>query len=221
MKATLVILVLWILFAATHMTLSSLRPRLVAALGQRGFLSVYSVVAFATFVPLVAVYLRNRHQGPLLWALPLGDAGLWGIYALQAVAWTLVLGGLVVPSPASVGHVHAGWIPVQGLHRVTRHALFMGTGLFGALHLPVTGFASDVAFWAGLPLFAGVGCRHQDRRKLATEDDAFRAWFAETSFVPLASARSWRGLRGVPLWLPVAGVALATLLRWLHGPLFH
>jgi uncharacterized membrane protein len=102
---------------------------------------------------------------------------------------------------------------------VTRHAVFMGIGLFGALHLPVTGFASDVAFWAGFPLFAWVGCRHQDRRKLATEDDAFRAWFAETSFLPLSNAHSWRGLRDVPFWLPVAGIALAT--RWLHGPLFH
>jgi len=223
MKIALFIAAFWLLFGATHMALSSLRwrPRLVAALGERAYQGVFSLVAFATFVPLVWLYMQNRHRGPLLWAVSLGDVGLWVVYVLQAFAWMLVVGGLALPSAASLGQSLAGEIPVRGLHRVTRHALFMGTGLFGALHLPVNGFASDVAFWAGFPIFAMIGCWHQDRRKLATGGESFRTWFAETSFFPLASARSWRGLRHIPWWLPVAGTAMATGLRRLHGPLFY
>lgn len=223
MKIAFAIVVFWLLFGASHIGLSSLhwRPRLVAALGERGYQGVFSLVALATFIPLVSLYMRNRHEGPSLWVLPIDEVGLWVIYVLQAVAWTLVVGGLALPSAASLGQSTSGAISVRGLHRVTRHALFMGTALFGALHLPVMGFASDVAFWAGFPVFAVVGCWHQDRRKLATEGEAFRAWFAETSFFPLASTRSWRGLGQIPLWLPVAGALVATGLRWLHGPLFR
>lgn len=223
MSAALGVAVLWFLFAATHMALSSVRrrPRLVAVLGERGYLGVFSLLAVAIFVPLVSLYLGHRHQGPLLWSLPIGVLGLWTVYALQAVAWTLIVGGLAIPSAASLGQSTSGEIPVRGLHRVTRHALFMGTGLFGVLHLPMNGFASDVAFWAGFPIFAVLGCWHQDRRKLATEGAAFRAWFAQTSFFPLLGRGSWRGLREIPYWLPLTGAATAAALRWLHGPLFR
>ena len=53
------------------MGLSSLRVRgrLVAALGERGFLGVYTLVAFATFVPLVGFYFSHKHEGPFLWYL--------------------------------------------------------------------------------------------------------------------------------------------------------
>ena len=65
------IVCLWIAFAATHLGLSSLRlrPRLIAALGELGYQGVYSLVALATFVPLVAVYFDHKHTGPLLWDL--------------------------------------------------------------------------------------------------------------------------------------------------------
>ena len=90
------IVLLWLLFAATHMTLSSrrLRPRLVAALGERGFLGVYSLVAITVFVALVWRYWAHRHAGALLYTPPaLGVAGLWTLYVLQGVAWTLVVAG--------------------------------------------------------------------------------------------------------------------------------
>ena len=55
----------WGMFAGTHMVLSSLpvRSKLVSRLGEKAFLGLYSLVAFATFIPLVWVYLDNRHGG--------------------------------------------------------------------------------------------------------------------------------------------------------------
>jgi uncharacterized membrane protein len=224
MSVTLGIVGLWLLFAATHMGMSSrsLRPRLVAALGPVGFAVAYSVVALAVFSALCWLYFGNRHAGASLWSpLVTGTAGLWTIYVLQAVAWTLVVASFVQPSPATVG------LPAEmrarephGVHWITRHPLFMGVGLFGALHLLVMGFASDVAFWAGLPLFAALGCAHQDRRKLATEPE-FRAWHDATPFLPFSGASTLRGLREIPAWVYAAGVALTVALRWLHGPLFR
>jgi uncharacterized membrane protein len=94
-------------------------------------------------------------------------------------------------------------------------------GLFGLLHLLVMGFASDVAFWSGFLLFALIGCAHQDRRKLAAEGPAYRAWHEETPFLPFTGRETLRGLRELPRLAIPTGVALAVGLRLLHGPLFH
>lgn len=223
MAAAIGVALLWVLFAATHMALSSLRwrPRLVARTGERRFLGLYSAVAFATFVPLVWFYVAHRHEGPLLWSLSLGRAGLWTLYVLQAAAWTLVVASFAQPSPATVGlpEAHRPREP-RGVQRITRHPLFMGVGLFGLLHLPVLGWASDVAFFGGFPLFAAIGCAHQDRRKRATLP-SYDEWCRRTPFLPFAGAGAARGLRELPLWVPLAGIALTAALRWLHGPLFR
>src|SRR6266850_7806793 len=60
---------LWAAFAGSHVLLSStgLRPRLLARLGEQGFRGVYSLVALATFVPLIWVYGTHKHAGSLLW----------------------------------------------------------------------------------------------------------------------------------------------------------
>jgi uncharacterized membrane protein len=222
-SATLLIVLLWVLFAATHMGLSSLRlrPRLVDAVGERAFLGAYSLLALVFFVPLAWFAIANRHQGALLWTLSIGSAGLWALYLGQAVAWTIAVAGLVSPSPATVG------LPEdrrprepRGVHRITRHPLFMGLGLSGLLHLPVNGFASDVAFWAGFPLFAVIGCAHQDARKRATQP-GYADWIAATPFLPFAAAGALRGLRELSPVIVAAGIAVTVGLRLLHGPLFR
>jgi uncharacterized membrane protein len=223
MTAAVIVVGLWLLFAGTHMAPSSVRwrPRLVERMGERGFLGLYSAVSFATFVPLVWFYVTHRHAGPVLWTLSLGPIGLWTIYALQAVAWTLVVASVVQPNPASLGMTEARRPhEPHGVQRITRHPMFMGVGLFGLLHLPLLGSASDVAFFAGFPLFAWAGCAHQDRRKRLTQP-GYEQWCRETPFLPFAGAGALRGLRELPVWVPVAGVALTVLLRWLHGPLFR
>jgi uncharacterized membrane protein len=218
MSVTLGIVALWCLFAATHMGMSSraLRPRLVATLGERGFAGFYSLVALAVFVGLVGLYWTHRHQGALVYTPPaLGVAGLWALYVLQGVAWTLVVAGNLSPSPAAFVPESMRAKEPRGVHRITRHPLFMGVGLFGALHLLVMGFASDVAFWAGFPLFAIAGCWHQDQRKRATLPD-YAAWCAATPFLPFGGRDSLRGLRELPPLAIAIGVALTVALRWAH-----
>jgi uncharacterized membrane protein len=225
MSIAMQIVLLWLLFAATHMALSSRRwrPRLVASLGEQGFLGAYSLVALVIFVALVWRYWTHRHEGMLLYTPPtLGVAGLWTLYVLQGVAWTLTIAGILSPSPATVGLPEERRAKeARGIHRITRHPLFMGVGLFGALHLLVMGFATDVAFWAGFPLFAIAGCAHQDRRKLATEGPEYRAWHEAAPFLPFTGRDTLRGLREIPLLALAIGIATTVVLRWLHGPLFR
>ena len=220
MDTALLLTALWIAFAASHMALSSqaLRPKLVAALGERVFTAGYSLLALALFVPLVSIYLGDRHAGPYLGSLA-GVPGLRWIALLgMGVAFSLVVGGLVRQSPASVV---PGSTEVRGVFRVTRHPLLMGFGLFGLLHLCVVAVnAAELAFFAGFPLFALIGTRHQDARKLAEGGEPFRRFHDATPWLPLSRPAGLVGaLREQPIAIAV-GLALAVGVRRLHPALF-
>ena len=211
------ILGLWVLFAATHLGLSSqrLRPRLVAALGERVFLGLYSLVALAIFVPLFWLYFASKHAGPHLWYLGASPVVRWGVYAGMGVAFVLTLGGLLTPSPASLG---GGQTQVRGVLRLTRHPVFMGLGLFGLLHLLAARVnAAELAFFAGFPVFALLGSHHQDRRKLASGGEAFARFCAATPFLPFAGPGRWRALAEMPLGIAL-GIAAALLVRLTVHP---
>jgi uncharacterized membrane protein len=217
--AAAAIVLLWLAFAVSHMGLSSarVRTRLIAAIGERAFLGVYSLVALATFVPLVWFYFAHKHEGPLLWYFGSDPVLRWIMYAGMALALSLVVAALLRPSPAAIA---PGKAEVGGAYHITRHPMFMAVGIYGVLHLLVARVnATELAFFAGFPLFAWAGCRHQDRRKLATGDEKFRRFHEETVFFPFTGPRALRGLREIRLPL-VIGTGLAIGLRVFHPRLF-
>lgn len=223
MGPELILVLWWLAFAGTHMGMSSIsaRAKLVAALGEGAFLGVYSLVSFATFVPLVWCYLANRHEGPLVLAI----AHLPGVHALaMAIAWAsfaLAVGGVFQPSALSIGA--GATTRAHGVGRITRHPLFMSLGVWAAAHLLVNGFLTDVIFFGGFALFSVVGCAHQDARKRATRGPELAAYFAETSLLPFGAILAGRNrlvLAELP-WLGLAvGATIATALYLLHPYLF-
>ena len=216
--ATPTIAVLWTFFLVTHVGLSSqrLRPRLIARLGLPGFLGAYSALAFAIFIPLVWVYASNKHVGSFLWY---GSQFAWirtPIYLLMALAFTLVIGSFINPSPASLA---PGSGELRGLLRITRHPLFMGVGLIGLLHLCLARIhSSDLAFFAGLPIVGLIGCWHQDQRNLARGDSAFHSFYDATSFLPFGRG-GLRALVDPPIAL-LAGIAATIAIRIIHPSVF-
>jgi uncharacterized membrane protein len=220
MSPAIVIAGLWIAFGASHLALSSqrLRPRLVASLGRLPFLGLYSAIALGVFVPLVAIYFANKHTGPYLWSLADVPGMRWLMYAGMGAAFALLVSGLARPSPAAVA---AGPGEVRGVFHVTRHPVLMSFGLYGLLHLCVAAVnASELAFFAGFPLFVLIGSRHQDQRKLADGDPVFRRFYDATPWLPFSQpAGVARALREQPL--PIAlGIALTVAVRWFHPALF-
>jgi uncharacterized membrane protein len=214
------IALLWLVFGGTHMALSSLRlrPRLVAALSLRGFLGVYSLVALATFVPLVWLYFASRHAGPYLFHVSGLPSVRWLAYLAMGAALALLVAGIARPSPASMT---PGRPEPAGVLRVTRHPVFMAFGLFGLAHLSVASVnLAELAFFAGFPAFALIGSWHQDARKLASGDAAFRRFHAATPFLPFSRPSSViPALRedAVPIGV---GVVAAGVIRWFHPQLF-
>jgi uncharacterized membrane protein len=197
------------------MALSSLklRPRLVELLGARGFQAVYSVIALAIFVPLMALYFDSPHAGPHLWYLGYQPAVRGVMYAVMAVALALVVGGATSPSPASL---IPGKAEVKGLFRITRHPLLMGFALFGAGHLLTANVnLAELAFFGGFVLFPLVGCWHQDQRKLATLGDGFRPFYEQTPFLPFTGPGAIRGLMEQPV-AAVLGALATGVIRYFH-----
>ena len=111
----------------------------------------------------------------------------------------------------------------RGLERVTRHPFFVGTTLLGAAHALLATHLVGAIAMGSLALLAGLGARLQDRKLLALRGEPYAAYLAVTSTIPFAAIAAGRQ-RLVPSELPYAlllgGVALAFVLRALHGHLF-
>ena len=216
MKDTAVIVVLLLLFASSHMLLSSrtIRARLVARLGDMRFQAVYSVVALVFFVPLLYYYFTHLHAGPLLWSVPDSGAVEFVLVLANVVGFVLAVAGVMTPSPASI--TGAPIDEPRGVHRITRHAVFMGMGIWALAHLVANGYASDVAFFGGIVAFVLIGSWHQDRRKLAAGDPQFERFHAATAFIPFTGRDAMRGLMELPPLAAIIGVAIALVARYLH-----
>lgn len=218
MDPLLLIAVTGLLFLVTHIALPHppLRSALVARLGANGYLGVYSLISFATFVPFVWVWWGARHQGAVLWMLrspPITHT----VELLLIIAFALIVGGVVRPAPASIATT-LQHLPVEarGLTRVTRHPMMMGMGLWALAHLLVNGWLSDVLFFGIYALTALGGAWHQDWRK--SSDPAYAAVVAQTSFWP--NPRGLAGLDGRSWGALAGGAGLAVLLRVFHSQLF-
>jgi uncharacterized membrane protein len=227
MQAAFLLALLWAAFAGSHMLLSSarLRPRLHARLGEQGFRGLYSLIALATFVPLVWVYWGNRHAGPLLWTTIGPPAISTGLnHVLMALALVLLASSLL-PASAAPSAMHAqteGIARVRGMTRITRHPTLVAFALFGIAHLLVNGNLADLVFFGGFPLYTWIGARHQDHR-LAHDRPGYRSVIANTSIVPFGAILAGRQSlvpRELPLPGIVVGLGLAIVLRVFHPTLF-
>jgi len=219
MSPALAILLLWVVFTASHLGLASVRvePKLRGRLGDGAFLGLYSLIALAVFIPLMWIYFGNRHAGPWLWVISVGPVLRALLYVGMTLGMVLVAGSLLRPSPASI--VPGGTAEVRGVYRVTRHPLVLGLAIVWALHLIPNASTADVAFFGGFLAFSLAGAWHQDARKLAAGDETFRAFHAETSFLPFG--RGLGGLTQLPLLAVAIGVVASLFARWLHpGPLW-
>lgn len=225
MAAALLVAFLWAAFAGTHIWLSSasVRRSLLARLGPQGFQGLYSLVAFATFVPLIWVFATHKHAGPLLWSTLGPPAVARGLnYALMVAALMLFAASLLPASAPPSAMYARGPATVRGVLRVTRHPMLSAFAIFGVAHLLVNGSLTDVAFFGGFPLFAWIGARHQDARK-GRDVAGYDALVAATSIVPfgaIASGRQRFVWNDLPLAVLVVGLVLTVVIRTYHRQLF-
>jgi len=197
-------------FVGSHELLSHpLRRPLVDRLGEKGFMGLYALVAFATFGWIVFEF--RQAPADLLWVAP-GWAWTAGS-VLMFVASVLFVGSMTAPNPAltMAGGVLAGDPEPQGTLRLTRHPMMWSFALWAVVHAGVSGRTAVVILAAGVGVLALFGAAMQDRKKRVALGDRWAAWEAKTSFLPFAMGRFWPG------WIAVVGGAILFLVAtWAH-----
>ncbi len=209
----------WVAFAGTHTVLTHppIRSALIARLGVGPFQGLFSLIAFATFVPLVWTFFAHRVGAAMPLPQLAATPGVWWLtMLLMLVAFELIVLGVARPNPVAVS-AGAG-AGVGGVLRVTRHPVFMGAALFGLAHLLVRHGALDRAFFGGLLAYSLLGAAHQDRRK-RQEGPEMRRFYAETSFLPfvaIATGRTRFQAREISVLALVVGLVLFAIVFVFH-----
>lgn len=198
------------LFVATHLLLSHpLRAPLVARMGAKGFVGLYSVVAFATFGPMI---LARRSAGSENYFWPIPD---WGWDAAAVLMWlaSILLVGSFLRNPAmeTLQNHDAVIGRPTGVFRWTRHPMMWSFAIWAITHLLVHPAPSGVAIAAAVLFLALVGAAAQDAKKRSQLGQRWTEWEGRTSFIPFA-----RGL-AFPGWTALLGGTLLWLgATWLH-----
>ena len=208
-------------FVGTHLLMSHpLRPGLVARLGERGFLGVYSLVSFATLGWMILAWRAGTDSDPL-WIAPLA----WWPFAsgIMLVA-SVLLAGSFARNPAfpHPGARPRDIPPPRGVFAITRHPMNWSFMLWALVHLSLSGSLRNVIVAGGILILALIGSLGQDRKKARLLGETWRGWMAKTSFVPfgalLAGKAPWRNAAPSPGAL-VGGVLLWAVVTSYHAPL--
>lgn len=211
-----------LLFVGTHLGISStsLRARLVDAVGERGYLAVYSLIAIATLSYLIWLY-NELPRYDYFW-MPSPELYMVA-RVVMPVALILALGGFLVKNPTLVGAESLledgkGADLARGVTRITRHPFQWGVLLWSASHVIANGDANSVIFFSAFGVLALLGTVAMDRKKAAALGEAWTAYAAATSNVPFAAVLRGRNrLAPSELWLPVLlGLIGYAGLSWGH-----
>lgn len=181
-----------------------LRQRIAAAVGERTYMILYSLLS----VVLLAWLISAARRAPYV---PLWDLQTWHYHVpltLMVLAAMLFVGGAASANPFSVTFSRAAWDPARpGLVGITRHPILWAFALWSFAHVVPNGDLVSVIMFGGFGLFALAGMAIVDRRKRRTMAGEWERLASATSVVPFAAL-----LRGRASWRWKAAPLLATLL---------
>jgi uncharacterized membrane protein len=205
-----------IFFAGIHLGIAgtTLRDRVIAAVGENGYRGAFAVASLVGILWLVAAYNGAPYGetwGQLEWWKPLA-------IILMLPATLLVVIGLTTPNPTTVAQEGRLAQPAQGIVRVTRHPFLTGVGLWALVHLVANGDVASLVFFATFAIVALAGTVSIDRKRQRLSGAAWEPFAAQTSIVPFAAIAAGRnrfeaGEIGLWRW----GVALAVYALMLGG----
>lgn len=211
-----------ILFVGGHFILSSaaVRPVLVARVGERAFLGLYSVVVLVAFVWIVVAY----RGAPIVELWPQVPALRLVVTLVLPFAFILAVAGVTTPSATGgAGREAAEPPPATGVMRITRHPFLWGATLWAACHVLVNGDAAGVILFGGMLVLSLGGMWHIDRKRERQYGSAWGPIALTTSVIPfaaIASGRSQMDWDGIGWWRPSIGIVIYFALQYAHGWIF-
>ena len=206
-------------FVGTHFILSHpLRAPLVARLGEKGFLGVYSLVAAITLIWMIVAY-RAAPVTPMLW--PVGD-GLWAIATVIMLVASILLLGSLVGNPAMPNPDGPIMVPAEakGVFAITRHPMMWAFAMWGLAHILVYPVAANIIVTVAIILLSLVGAALQDRKKEVLTPAAWQHWESRTSYWPFAAILAGRARFGrFGMHALAGGLVVWLAATWAHMPL--
>lgn len=201
-------------------TRPAIKARLNSALGQVGFLVVYSLISVALLVWIIAAAGRAPYLP--LWAFEPWQ--MWVPNLLMPLACLVLAFGLAAPNPLSFGGRAKQRFDADrpGIAGVSRHPLLLGLTLWAAGHIVPNGDLAHTILFGTFVVFSIAGMLAIDvRRQRTMGRDTWETLAAKTSLVPCAALFDgrWRpSFRRIePLRLGVALLVWAILLS-MHAP---
>jgi uncharacterized membrane protein len=194
------------------------RAALIAGLGERWFLVVYSIIALAVLAWLIVA--AGRAPFFELWAFEPWQ--MWAPNLAMPLVCVLAAFGVGAANPLSFGgNPNRPFDPAQPeIVGLVRHPLLWAIGLWAAAHLVPNGDLAHVILFGFFVVMALLGMVIIDRRKqrqFGRERWAMLA--ANTSFLPLVALLSGRW-RPRPLAIDLKRLAIG-LAVWLALLLAH
>ena len=205
-------------FLILHLVPSTpLRAPLVARLGQRAYLGIYSVVAAITLVWMCWAYAQAPRE--FLWEgwrfLPL---------LLMPLSLILVAAGYTTPNPTAVMQERRlqSAEPARGFVRITRHPLMWGIALWAGAHVAARGDTKSLIFFGGLLALALLGTVLIDRRRAALGADwqRFTAVTSNIPFLAIAQGRNRFDAKEIGYRKPLIGLVVFVVVFLLHSYIF-
>jgi uncharacterized membrane protein len=209
---------------ATHYGISStpLRAWLVARLGERAYLGLYSLLALGAIIWVIGAYARAPYAP--LWPTPAWLT--WVPLIVMPFALVLAVSGLSTLNPTAVGapDTLGRAEPVRGIFRVTRHPFMWSVGLWAGAHIIANGDLAGLVLFATFGTLALLGTWLIDRKFAARRGADWQRFAAATSNLPFAAILAGRQrlvLAEIGWWrIALALVVYVGLLAahpWLFG----
>jgi uncharacterized membrane protein len=206
-------------FVGTHLVMSHpLRDGLVARLGERAFLGVYSLISFVTLGWMILAWRSAVDSGPM-WVAP---SWWWPIASAIMLVASILLVGSLIGNPALPGARVREIPPPRGVFAITRHPMNTSFMLWAAVHALQWGSARNLIVAGGIFVLALLGSIGQDSKKVRMIGQPWRDWQARTSFIPfvalLRGRVSWSAT--FPGWIAlVGGLVMWALVTSYHAPM--
>jgi uncharacterized membrane protein len=206
-------------FLLAHFVSSTpLRPALVGALGEKGYLGLYSLATFATLGWMIWAYGKAPVE-PLWPGLRLLPA------LLMPLSLILVVCGVLSKNPTAVGQAKLLKAPeaAQGILRVTRHPVMWGFMLWSGAHVLARGELKSLVFFGSFLVLASLGALLIDARKARALGEDWQRFAQATSYFPFVAILQGRNrlvLAEIGWRNPAIGLVLYALFLWLHPVAF-
>lgn len=192
------------------------RARLVAGMGERRYLALYTLVSLALLYWLITAAGRAPYMP--LW--PMAPWQVWVPNLVMPLVFLLVALGLGIANPFSFGgDARLAFDPERpGVLRLTRHPLLLAIGLWAVAHMVPNGDLAHVLLFGGMALLAVLGMAMLDRRRRRQWGEARFALLARNTSSP--ATLPWRLPTGLPLGRAMLAALAYLLMLALHPHLF-